>query len=152
MSLFAQTFGEVTGHISDATGAATPGAKIVLTNVATNAIRETVSTDSGDYTFAAAPPGQFGNVGRNAIQDPGIIGLDGEIHKVFRIRERHTFQFRLEAFNARNHPNWGMPNRNILSGAARPGLPSTAAHANFGVVTSTSGAMRQLQLGLKYSF
>jgi hypothetical protein len=34
------------------------------------------------------------------------------------------------AFNGRNHPNWGMPNLN-LSGAARPGLSSTAAHAKF---------------------
>jgi hypothetical protein len=78
-------------------------------------------------------------------------GLDADIHKVFRIRERHTFQFRLEAFNARNHPNWRMPNLNFLLGVARPRFASTAAHANFGVVTSTAGAMRQLHLGLKYS-
>jgi hypothetical protein len=32
VSLFAQTFGEVTGHISDASGAAVPGAKIHFTN------------------------------------------------------------------------------------------------------------------------
>ena len=66
--------------------------------------------------------------------------------------EHHTLQFRFEAFNAMSHPNWNMPSLNILSGAVRPGLPGTAAHANFGVVTGTSGAMRQLQLGLKYSF
>jgi hypothetical protein len=58
-SLFAQTFGEVTGHISDATGASIPGAKILLTNTATNAVRETVSTDSGDDTFAAVAPGVY---------------------------------------------------------------------------------------------
>ena len=45
-----------------------------------------------------------------------------------------------------------MPSLNILSGTARPGLPATAAHPNFGVVLSTSGAMRHLQLGLNYSF
>src|SRR5437762_777295 len=73
--------------------------------------------------FVEAPPGQFGNVGRNAIIGPGIIGLNAYLHKVFRIREHHTLQFRLEAFNARNHPNWGMPSLNILSGAVRPGLP-----------------------------
>jgi hypothetical protein len=47
---------------------------------------------------------------------------------------------------------WGMPNLNILSGGARPGLPTTAAHQNFGGVMCAPGAMRQLQLGLKYSF
>jgi hypothetical protein len=104
--------------------------------------------------YVEAPPGQFGNVGRNSIVGPGIIGFDAEIHKVFQMpwKENHRIQFRFEAFNVLNHPNWGMPSLNILSGAARPGQPSTAAHQNFGVVTSTQGAMRQLQLGLKYSF
>jgi hypothetical protein len=104
--------------------------------------------------FVEAPPGQFGNVGRNAILGPGIIGFDAEVHKQFRMpySEHHTLQFRFEAFNVMNHPNWNMPSLNVLSGAVRSGLPGTAAHANFGVVTGTSGAMRQLQLGLKYSF
>lgn len=104
--------------------------------------------------FTEAPPGQFGNVGRNAILGPGIIGFDAEVHKQFKMpyKEGHALQFRFEAFNVMNHPNWGMPNLNILAGAARPGLPSTAAHQNFGVITSTAGSMRQLQLGLKYSF
>jgi hypothetical protein len=104
--------------------------------------------------FVEAPPGQFGNAGRNAIVGPGIVAFDAEVHKQFHIprTERHTLQFRFEAFNVLNHPNWGMPSLNVLSGAARSGLASTAAHQNFGVVSSTSTAMRQVQLGLKYSF
>ena len=80
--------------------------------------------------FSEAPPGQFGNVGRNSIEGPGIIGFDAEVHKQFRMpyKEGHVLQFRFEAFNALNHPNWSMPNLNILSGQPRPGLPATAAH------------------------
>jgi hypothetical protein len=91
----------------------------------------------------------FGIVGRNAIQGPGIIGFDAEVHKQFRLpyKEGHALQFRFEAFNVMNHPNWGMPSLNVLSGAARPGLPSTAAHQNFGVVTRTANSMRQIQFG-----
>jgi len=104
--------------------------------------------------YTEAPPGQFGNVGRNSIVGPGIINFDAEMHKQFRMpyKEGHALQFRFEAFNALNHPNWGMPNLNILAGAAQPGQPSTVAHQNFGVVTSTATSMRQIQLGLKYSF
>jgi len=104
--------------------------------------------------YAEAPPGQFGNVGRNSIIGPGIINLDAEMHKEFRMpyKEGHALQFRFEAFNVLNHPNWGMPNLNILAGAAQPGQPSTVAHQNFGVVTSTATSMRQIQLGLKYFF
>ncbi len=104
--------------------------------------------------YVEAPPGQFGNAGRNSIVGPGIVAFDAEVHKQFRMpyKEGHVLQFRFEAFNVLNHPNWQMPNLNILSGSAQPGQPSTAAHQNFGVVTSTSTAMRQVQLGLKYSF
>jgi hypothetical protein len=104
------------------------------------------------YTEAA--PGFFGNVGRNTIESPGIFNIDGEVHKQFKMpyNENHVLQFRIEAFNAMNHPNWGMPSLNVLNGAAFPGQPGTNSHQNFGVVGSTSTSMRQVQLGLKYSF
>src|SRR5579871_968469 len=57
--LFGQTFGEITGHISDASGAAIPGATVTLTNTTTSAVRTTVSTDAGDYTFSAVAPGPY---------------------------------------------------------------------------------------------
>jgi hypothetical protein len=104
--------------------------------------------------YVEAPPGQFGNVGRDSIIGPGIAAFDAEVHKEFRMpyKEGHVLQFRFEAFNVLNHPSWAMPSLNILSGAAQPGLPSTAAHQNFGVVSGTATSMRQIQLGLKYSF
>ncbi len=104
--------------------------------------------------FTEAPPGYFGSVGRNTIEGPGIFNVDMEVHKVFHMpyRESHQIQFRLEAFNVLNHPNWGMPNLNILSGAAFPGQPGTNAHQNFGVINGTQTSMRQVQIGLKYSF
>jgi hypothetical protein len=104
------------------------------------------------YTEAA--PGFFGNVGRNTIEGPHIVNIDGEVHKQFKMpfNENHTLQFRIEAFNAVNHPNWGMPNLNILAGPVFPGQPGTSAHQSFGTINSTQTAMRQVQLGLKYTF
>ena len=55
--------------------------------------------------------------------------------------ENHLLQFRLEAFNSTNHPNWGMPNLNVI-----------ASHQAFGTISGTQTSMRQVQLGLKYSF
>jgi hypothetical protein len=104
--------------------------------------------------FTEAPPGFFGSVGRNTIMGPGIVNIDGEVHKQFRMpyNENHVLQFRIEAFNAVNHPNWGMPSLNILNGAAFAGQPGTNAHQNFGTISSTQTGMRQVQIGLKYSF
>jgi hypothetical protein len=105
-------------------------------------------------SYYEAPAGQFGNVGRNTIEGPGIFNIDFEVHKNFRMpyKEGHALQFRLEAFNVLNHPNWAMPNLNILSGATQVGMPATDAHQGFGVSTGTATSMRQVQLGLKYSF
>jgi hypothetical protein len=91
-------------------------------------------------SFVKAPAGTFGNVGRNTLITPHFRGLDFAIHKNFRMPwEGHSLQFRAEAFNVLNHPSWGAPGGNITS-------------ANFGVINSTGIPMRQLQMGLKYSF
>lgn len=55
----AQTSGDISGHVADATGAVIPGANITLTNVGTGGVRTTVSTGSGDYTFTAVPVGVY---------------------------------------------------------------------------------------------
>src|SRR5262252_1012465 len=57
--LFAQTFGEVTGRVTDPSGAVIPGASITLTNVNTSGVRNVVTTEPGTYTFASIPPGSY---------------------------------------------------------------------------------------------
>jgi hypothetical protein len=57
--LSAQGNGTISGHVADTTGAVIPGATITLTNPATNTTRSTITTSSGDYTFAAVPPGTY---------------------------------------------------------------------------------------------
>jgi len=105
-------------------------------------------------TFVVAPPGTFGNVGRNALTTPHFQSIDFALHKKFQMphSENHFLQFRLEAFNVLNHPSWSAPNGNILAGAPFPGAPSNAARQGFGVISTTAIPMRQLQLALKYSF
>src|SRR5256714_1008264 len=55
--LYAQTFGEVTGRVTDPSGAVIPGASVTLTNVNTNAVRNVVTTEAGAYTFPSIAPG-----------------------------------------------------------------------------------------------
>ena len=56
---FGQTFGEITGRISDSTGASVAGATVTLTNTNTNAVRTATSTDAGDYSLPSVPPGVY---------------------------------------------------------------------------------------------
>src|SRR5439155_674502 len=57
--LYAQTFGEVTGRVTDPSGAVIPGASVALTNVNTNAVRNAVTAEAGAYTFTSIPPGFY---------------------------------------------------------------------------------------------
>lgn len=113
--------------------------------------------------YVLAPRGRFGTVGRNSATSPGIYTINAEVHKNIRMpyNERHQLQFRVEAFNLLNHPVWGRPDPNILSGAVIPGAPANAPRAGFGVINGLlnqlngfppSIPMRQIQLGLKYTF
>ena len=50
-SAFAQVeSGQIEGSVSDSTGAAVPGAAIVITNVASNLHRNALSSGTGAYT------------------------------------------------------------------------------------------------------
>lgn len=89
--------------------------------------------------YVQQPFGTFGNVGRNTIIGPGIVQWDASLLKRFYFAEDKSLQFRFEAFNAANNMNWGNPDTNRNS-------------ANFGRITGTRGAMRQLQFGLKLIF
>ena len=48
-------------------------------------------------------------MGRNTLNRPGTKLADFSLAKNFRLYESHTLNFRMEAFNALNHPNWNPP-------------------------------------------
>src|SRR5262245_37707377 len=57
--IFSQTLGEITGQVTDSSGAAVPGARITATNTGTNATRDVVSNEAGIYSFPALQPGVY---------------------------------------------------------------------------------------------
>ena len=59
-SLFGQAVNAtLLGTITDTTGATVPGAKVTATEAATGLIHESVTNDSGNYTFPDMPPGKY---------------------------------------------------------------------------------------------
>lgn len=51
--------GDVTGTVTDASGAAIPGAGVTLTNTSTNATQQATTSGDGTYRFAFLPPGSY---------------------------------------------------------------------------------------------
>ena len=98
---------------------------------------------NGNVTFFngncfTAPAGRFGTAGRSTVIGPGSNLVDLAIYKNIHVREQVRLQFRGEFFNAFNHPNWNMPNRDL-------------GGSNFGISTG-AGAPRIIQFGLKLIF
>ena len=94
------------------------------------------TTPAGDH---------FGNLGRNVFTGPSFVNTDLSLVKNTKLTERLNLQFRTEAFDVLNHPNFGNPNLNPQS-------------SSFGRITSTRfptgdfGSARQLQISLKLQF
>ena len=59
--------------------------------------------------FASPAPFLYGNAGRDILFGPGRTNLDTSLFKDFRPLEQLTVQFRAEAFNLMNHPQFGQP-------------------------------------------
>jgi len=87
----------------------------------------------------------FGNAGRNILTSPGFEDIDFSIAKTTTIKERAALQFRAEAFNLFNHPNFGQPVNNLASSAFGQILATRTTRGDL-------GSSRQLQLGLKLIF
>ena len=67
-------------------------------------------------SFVKAPLGAFGNEGRNAFNGPGNWNFDASFFKMTQIKERMKLEYRFEAFNALNHPQFVDPNTTLTAG------------------------------------
>jgi hypothetical protein len=89
--------------------------------------------------FAAPPtPFTFGNAGKNILIGPGAVNFDASLLKRFPLRGVEL-QFRAEAFNVLNTPQFGLPNATV-------DLPQG------GTIKSLSHNMREFQFGVKLAF
>src|SRR5258707_6618299 len=53
------TTGSITGTVTDASGAAVPGATVTVTQTSTNDVHTATTSDSGFYTVPQLPPGKY---------------------------------------------------------------------------------------------
>lgn len=110
------------------------------------------------------PAGRQGNLGRNALRGFPVSQLDASLRRQFNLTERVNMQFKIDAFNILNRPNFANPVSNLYSGGV-----ANLSDPNFGIATqmlgrgfaSTGGGVsplyqiggpRSLQMSLKLTF
>jgi hypothetical protein len=103
--------------------------------------------------FTPGPAGQQGTEGRNDIAGFGLTQVDMSLGRRFSLTERIALQFRTDAFNLFNHPNFADPRAFIGLGPLFLTSPSMA-NQGLGGLNSVfqQGGPRSLQLSLKLSF
>jgi hypothetical protein len=96
---------------------------------------------------AFANPGfrLYGNGGRNILRGPATRALDFSLFKNFQIREKMKLQFRTEAFNISNTPQFNQPVGSI-------GAPNSGRVTSAGSEVTLQRTPRQIQLALKLLF
>jgi hypothetical protein len=118
--------------------------------------------------FFAPRPGSLGlESGINWLYQPGLINFDMSLQKVFAVKERVRFQFRIDAFNVFNHANFTGLNATLnFTGYPNPVLANNALPYNangslvnitgFGSATvpqmGAGGAARTLQTLIRVTF
>jgi hypothetical protein len=83
--------------------------------------------------------GSLGTLQKRIFDGPWTLGMDAALLKKIKITELHKVEFRMEAFNALNHPTYWVGDQNINS-------------TTFGVISSMFFGSRVMQFGLTYSF
>jgi hypothetical protein len=108
--------------------------------------------------FRTTKSGTQGNLGRNVLTGFGMSQVDLAVRREFRLGERRTLQFRMEAFNGLNQANFADPVRfmnspmfgqstsmlNLMLGTGSPG-------SGLAPILQTGGA-RSFQATLRFYF
>jgi outer membrane receptor protein involved in Fe transport len=97
------------------------------------------SFNTADAAWRTPAQFTYGNAGRNILYGPGRVNWDFSVFKSFALTERFKLDYRCEFFNMFNTPQFGLPNSTIGTPAA-------------GIITSLSGANRQIQMALRLGF
>jgi len=108
--------------------------------------------------FAAAPPGQQGDLGRNVLRGFGAAQADVAFQRQIALGAQRNLRFRAELFNIFNRSNFGPPNNSLSSplfGQSTQTLASSlgsgGANGGFNPLYQVGGP-RSVQLALKLAF
>jgi len=108
--------------------------------------------------FSPAPPGQQGNLERNALRGFGAFQVDLAVQRRFQLKQGLGLRFKAEFFNLLNHPNFGPPVNDLSSPQfgrstqmlARS-LGSGGPNGGFSPLYQVGGP-RSIQFGLRLEF
>jgi len=120
---------------------------------------QTIACWFNPAAFAIPPlaPGQtfahdYGDARRGSLRGPAIYNVDASLFKNFSFTENWKLQFRVEAFNLLNTPQFAIPYDAVDQIGSAASSPAGFVPSLAGAITSTVHASRELQFALKLNF
>jgi hypothetical protein len=89
--------------------------------------------------FTHPGAGEAASTGRNSFVGPRYFNFDAAMHKRFYLGDKKYVQFRVEAYNLFNQTHFDLPTTDITN-------------PNFGIIRTTKGSPRSLQVALRFQF
>jgi hypothetical protein len=115
-----------------------------------------VGTPDSSYVNAASGVSDFGPfpstmTGRNTFRTPGVWDFDLSIHKIFRLTESKSLQFRAEMYNIFNHSNLYLvyTNTDVSSTSYITATRGVRGDNTSGLLSTEN---RNIQMALKFIF
>jgi hypothetical protein len=108
--------------------------------------------------FSTPLTGEQGNLGRNVLRGFNAFQTDLAVRRQFPIGDRYNLEFRLDAFNATNHPNFANPSSQQGANFESPffGVATQMLYSGAGGgganPSQTSGGPRSVQFSLRFQF
>jgi len=96
-----------------------------LNGLSTAYSNKAIVAPDGQVVLVNPRPGEVGTLGLSTVKGPRSLNFDMNLIKRFKLDENKEFEFRIDAVNVLNHPNFGNPNVNI-NGVNTFGLITTA--------------------------
>jgi hypothetical protein len=96
----------------------------------------------------------YASGGRNIFRAPFQTRFDVGLFKNFKIKERFSLRYDVNAFNVFNHPSFDVPNNDVLFNPSFGNPPSYTfpPSGKLGVLTHTIGSPRFIQMALHLEF
>lgn len=101
-------------------------------------INKAIVDPNGTIVLVNPQPGEIGTLGHSTVRGPASLEFDANVIKRFPMSEGREFEFRIDALNVLNHPNFGTPDTNINGNS-------------FGQITSAGGA-RSVTVSARINF
>jgi hypothetical protein len=98
-----------------------------------------IADATGKRVLVNPEAGQIGSLGLKWIEGPTFAQLDMDLIKRVRLTETKEFEFRVDAVNVLNHPNFDNPNLNINN-------------TSFGRITSSTPPNRRFVVNARVNF